>query len=128
MAHLYEELAQRVAGWRSAGYPSEENPAVGEILDYGIDDQTGYPRFLRSAQLLALETYWYLRLVEHTPHFQHRLVGRPRAQIRPGLGPLRPSGAARGDHRRRKDHRYVGRGSSCYSGGIACEQFGQQQR
>ena len=86
MAHLYEELAQRVAGWRSAGYPSEENPAVGEILDYGIDDQTGYPRFLRSAQLLALETYWYLRLVEHTPHFQHRLVGRPRAQIRPGLG------------------------------------------
>lgn len=68
MPHLYEELANRVAGWRSAGYPSEEYPAVGEILDYALDDQTGYPRFLRRAQLLALETYWYLRLVERTPH------------------------------------------------------------
>ncbi|MCG8353681.1 MAG: hypothetical protein MI924_38445 [Chloroflexales bacterium] len=29
--------------------------------------ETGAPRFLRPPQLCALETYWYLRLVERTP-------------------------------------------------------------
>lgn len=30
--------------------------------------ETGHARFLRRPQLRALETYWYLRLIERTPH------------------------------------------------------------
>jgi hypothetical protein len=33
-----------------------------------MDLDAGGPRFLRAPQLRALETYWYLRLVEGTPH------------------------------------------------------------
>jgi hypothetical protein len=68
MAHLHELLADRVAGWREAGYPSEAHPTIAEILDYGILPNLQTPRFLRWPQIRALETYWYLRLVENTPH------------------------------------------------------------
>lgn len=76
MADLHEALSQRVAEWRAAGYPHEDFPAVGEILHYAIEGeapdapfpQSGALRFLRVPQLRALETYWYLRVVEHTPH------------------------------------------------------------
>ena len=68
MPHLYELIQQRVAEWREAGYPAEGYPAIGEILDYAMLPEGRGLRLLRAAQLRALETYWYLRLVEGTPH------------------------------------------------------------
>ena len=75
MAELHEVLAERVSAWRADGYPSRY-PAVAEILRFAIDGEdtaspwplSGHLRFLRAAQLRALETNWYLRLVERTPH------------------------------------------------------------
>jgi hypothetical protein len=68
MAHLHEKLAAAVADWRQAGYPSDEYPAIAELFDWARDPVTGQMRFLRMPQFRALETYWYLRLVEKTPH------------------------------------------------------------
>ena len=53
--------------WRADGYPSEEAQAIGEVLEWARGESDGNPRFLRAAQIRALETYWYLRLVERTP-------------------------------------------------------------
>jgi hypothetical protein len=76
MADLHEALAARVAEWRDAGYHHDQFPAVGEILQYAVEGeeegspypQSGTLRFLRALQLRALEAYWYLRVVEGTPH------------------------------------------------------------
>jgi hypothetical protein len=68
MTHLHQVLGQRVDQWRADGYPSPDYPAVAEIFEWARDDETGSLRFLRRPQLRALETYWYLRLVEKTPH------------------------------------------------------------
>jgi hypothetical protein len=62
---LHESLKSKVSKWRSANYASDY-PAIGEILDY--DSETQNFRYLRKAQFEALETYWYLRLKENTPH------------------------------------------------------------
>lgn len=75
MSELHEELSERVTAWRTAGYPCAY-PAIGEILEYAVEGEeldqpfpeSGSLRYLRAAQLIALETYWYLRLVELTPH------------------------------------------------------------
>ena len=69
--HLYEVVQSKVTIWREAGYPSEPYSAVAEILEYAtvpLADGGLQLRTLRAAQLRALETYWYLRLVEGTPH------------------------------------------------------------
>ena len=66
--YLYQKLAQRVAQWSADGYPCDDYPAIAEILEYATVDDGRTLRFLRVAQLRALETYWYLRLVEGTPH------------------------------------------------------------
>ncbi|MGE0192471.1 MAG: DEAD/DEAH box helicase family protein [Planctomycetota bacterium] len=66
MGHLHEEISTRVRRWREEGYPSDY-PALAEILEFAEEDG-GARRYLRSPQLAALETYWYLRLVEMTPH------------------------------------------------------------
>lgn len=68
MDYLYELIQQRVDTWRDDGYPTDDYPAIADILDYATLPETDTRRFLRKAQLRALETYWYLRLVEHTPH------------------------------------------------------------
>jgi hypothetical protein len=68
VTHLYEHIQNKVADWREAGYPSEAYPVIEEILDYATLPESGGLRFLRRAQFQALETYWYLRLVEGTPH------------------------------------------------------------
>ncbi len=68
MDSLYDRLAARVDAWRAAGYPSEAYPAIAEVLEWSRDPQEHQLRFLRAPQLRALETYWYLRLVEQTPH------------------------------------------------------------
>ncbi|ODT04200.1 MAG: hypothetical protein ABS52_05985 [Gemmatimonadetes bacterium SCN 70-22] len=68
MPHLHEKLASAVAAWRQAGYPCADYPAIGELFDWAREPGTGQLRFLRTPQLRALETYWYLRLIEKTPH------------------------------------------------------------
>ena len=68
MPHLYELIQQNVTEWREAGYPTDDYPAIAEILEYATLPEEGSLRYLRIAQLRALETYWYLRLVEDTPH------------------------------------------------------------
>ena len=68
MNHLHQVHGQLVDQWRREGYPSPEYPTVSEVLEWTGDPATGGLRFLRKPQLRALETYWYLRLVEGTPH------------------------------------------------------------
>lgn len=68
MSHLYHEIAKRVTKWRQDGYPSPDFPAISEIFEWAHDAETGNLRYLRRPQLRALETYWYLRLIEKTPH------------------------------------------------------------
>jgi len=80
MTHLYELIQQNVAAWRESGYQTEDYPAIAEIFDYAVLPEGGGLRFLRKAQLRALETYWYLRLVEGTPHIfdlYRRYYSRP---------------------------------------------------
>ena len=68
MSHLFQALAARVDHWRESRYECDHFPAIREILDFAIEDTTNDQlRYLRRAQLRALETYWYLRLVLNTP-------------------------------------------------------------
>ena len=68
MSHLFQALAERVDAWRAARYDCPDFPAIAEILDFALEDPTSEQlRYLRQAQLRALETYWYLRLVLDTP-------------------------------------------------------------
>ena len=68
MNHLFQALTVRVDDWRKARYECPDFPAIGEILDFALEDPaTDQLRYLRRAQFRALETYWYLRLVLHTP-------------------------------------------------------------
>ena len=67
MSQLYQALAQLVDGWRKENYKRIDFPVIGEILEWARDpDGSGFR--LRRPQIRALETYWYLRLVEDTPH------------------------------------------------------------
>jgi len=64
--HLYEALQDKVSNWRNAHYANADYPAIAEILQFGHEDD-GELRYLRLAQLLALEVYWYLRLEMGSP-------------------------------------------------------------
>lgn len=59
-------LAEKVQTWQTNNYKSDF-PVISEILDYARIADSPDLRFLRAAQLKALEVYWYLRLVENTP-------------------------------------------------------------
>lgn len=65
-----EILKAKVKEWKDSGYECEY-PAISEILKYNyLNDEVKLPRFLRTAQIEALETYWYLRIKENTPHIK----------------------------------------------------------
>lgn len=69
MNHLYQILFDKTRQWRESGYPCEQFPAIADILSYQSTDENDVNlRFLRPPQFKALEIYWYLRLVEKTPH------------------------------------------------------------
>lgn len=68
MTSLYSIITNNVDIWRKAGYPCEEYPLISEILEWCHEPETGTSRFLRKPQIRAVETYWYLRLIEKTPH------------------------------------------------------------
>lgn len=66
MKQLYQELSLKVSDWRKANYNSEYS-TIAEVLEWASNpDGSGFK--LRPPQIRALETYWYLRLVENTPH------------------------------------------------------------
>ena len=65
--HLYEVLASKVTEWRQKQYPYADYPAIDEILEWARKPDISSFQ-LREPQFRALETYWYLRLVEKTPH------------------------------------------------------------
>lgn len=68
LTYLYQTLARDVDTWRGSRYECPDFPAIHEILEYATEDVgTGQLRYLRHAQLRALETYWYLRLILGTP-------------------------------------------------------------
>lgn len=64
---LHDKLKASVTEWRKSKYESAY-PVISEILDYNFDSETHGLRYLRKAQFETLETYWYLRLKEGTPH------------------------------------------------------------
>jgi len=64
-SYLYTLLAEKVQDWSDKGYPCDY-PALQEILEWSKEpDGSGFR--LRPPQIRALETYWYLRVVENTP-------------------------------------------------------------
>jgi len=65
---LHQRIAGRVEAWRAEGYPCPDYPAIAEVLEWSRDPETGTLRYLRAPQVRALEVYWYLRLIEGTPH------------------------------------------------------------
>ena len=65
-ALLQQAVAHKVDAWRALGYPHKKFSAIAEILEWAANPEGSAFR-LRTAQLRALETYWYLRLVENTP-------------------------------------------------------------
>lgn len=75
MSYLYQALSDRVDAWRVANYPCDDYPAIREILEFAVEDvEGGQLRYLRRAQLRALETYWYLRLMLDTPRIPELYV------------------------------------------------------
>jgi len=64
---LHSTLQSKVAGWRNSTYKLEYS-VISELFNFNYDSETQTLRFLRKAQFEALETYWYLRLIEKTPH------------------------------------------------------------
>lgn len=64
------KLKEKVLAWRGEDYKCNY-PAISEIFNFNLMESEGGTkslRYLRKAQFEALETYWYLRLVEKTPH------------------------------------------------------------
>ncbi len=62
-------LKEKVNTWRKNNYPSSFS-TIEEILSYNFiesSDEISTLRYLRKPQIEALETYWYLRLIEKTP-------------------------------------------------------------
>ncbi|MCX6822049.1 MAG: DEAD/DEAH box helicase family protein [Candidatus Aenigmarchaeota archaeon] len=66
---ISNELRKKVEEWRNNNYECNY-PAISEILEFSfIESKMGQTqRYLRKAQFESLEIYWYLRLVEGTPH------------------------------------------------------------
>lgn len=90
---LHERLAAEIDAWRAAHYPSDTFPAVAEILEFAAgSDDSGQVRFLRTPQVRALETYWYLRIVRGTPGMLdlYRDAFPNNAQLLDGLGLSHP--------------------------------------
>jgi len=86
--HLYEIIAEKVETWRQGGYPTPQYSVISEILDYAWLTPYTQPRGLRLAQIRALETYWYLRLIEKTPHIMdlYQRVFKKNSERRAALG------------------------------------------
>ena len=84
-------IRDKVREWRENNYDCDF-PVIAEILTYNFerDDQGVVSlRFLRKAQFEALETYWYLRLVEKTPKIidlYKKVYGNNNSELLKALG------------------------------------------
>lgn len=66
--NLNDILKVKAKEWRENNYLSNFS-VIREIFEYNfLDTEKQNLRYLRKAQFEALETYWYLRIVENTPH------------------------------------------------------------
>lgn len=85
---LPKQLAEKTTAWRAAGYPHDDFPAIAEILDWLSGRDVSQPPFLRLPQVRALETYWYLRLVEGTPGIfeLYQSLAPTKVELRKALG------------------------------------------
>ena len=100
--HLHQVLAELTEVWRRDRYFCADYPAIGEIIDWSLDSVSGQYRFLRRPQVRALETYWYLRLVEGTPHvldLYRKFFARP-SELLESLGPVPEAGKGGGKNGR----------------------------
>lgn len=92
MPHLHALIAEQVAVWKTAGYPCEEFPIIADLLEHQtVQAEPGAPtesRYLRAAQIEALTTYWYLRLVKGTPSMLdlYKSVYPAKSELRKALG------------------------------------------
>ena len=71
MKHLFEKLRDDTQNWRKEGYPCPDYPLVGEVLRYQFEGEPQEQislKYLREPQFQSLELYWFLRLVQKTPH------------------------------------------------------------
>ena len=71
MKHLFEKLRDATQNWRKEGYPCQDYPLVGEVLRYQFEGEPQEQislKYLREPQFQSLELYWFLRLVQKTPH------------------------------------------------------------
>ena len=77
LSPLFVKLTEGVAEWRKRGYDCPDFLLIGEILTFQRDAQEGSPflKFLREPQFLALETYWFVRLIKNTPHIMDLYKG-----------------------------------------------------
>ena len=74
MTQLHDILKEHSVEWRKSGFLDPEYPVISEILEWAENpDGSGFK--LRPPQAIALQIYWYLRLVERTPHI-HDLYQR----------------------------------------------------
>ncbi|MXW83731.1 MAG: hypothetical protein F4X05_00220 [Rhodothermaceae bacterium] len=66
---LVNDLKRSAKQWRSQGYPCDDYPLIGILLNYQVEKLGDVLtlKFLRDPQFLALEVYWYVRLVLKTP-------------------------------------------------------------
>ena len=74
MKYLFEKLRDDVRNWRNEGYPCPEYPLIGEVLRWqfeGEAEERVHLKYLREPQFQSLELYWFLRLVQKTPHIVH---------------------------------------------------------
>jgi len=91
-AHIHALIAEKVAVWKQDGFPCAEFPAIAEILEHQTHQaEPGGPvesRYLRAAQIEALTTYWYLRLVQKTPSMLdlYKSVHPAKSDLRKALG------------------------------------------
>lgn len=68
MENLFQRIMPCLEKWRLGGYSCDRYETISEILEWTKNSDIGGFRFLRRPQFWALETYWYLRLIERTPH------------------------------------------------------------
>lgn len=66
--HFHSIISQKASAWKESGYLHETYPAISDILEYQLINDTSHLRWLRAAQIEALTVYWYLRLVDDSPH------------------------------------------------------------
>ncbi len=99
---LFRDLKEATISWRENGYPCEDHPYISFILSHQTrdaretlkEDEAIELKYLREPQFLALEIYWYVRLILKTPKivdlYKH-FYGNDKSEFFDAIGlPLSP--------------------------------------